>query len=159
MLVGQASFLETFAGVIGGGDIVAHCQRQHAREKYAAWLRDSAAVIWLAEVEPAGAPVGYLVLTTPDLPLADLGPDDLEVKRVYLLHRFQRHGVGARLMAAARSEARARGGRRLLLGVYRGNTAAIGFYQRLGYKIVGERVFRVGENSYDDLVLSLEVAT
>jgi hypothetical protein len=28
--VGKASFLEAFAGILDGGDIIAHCERQHA---------------------------------------------------------------------------------------------------------------------------------
>jgi len=157
-LVGQASFLEAFAGVISGGDILGHCQRQHAREKYAAWLQDAASAVWLAEVDPGRAPVGYLVLTRPDLPLLDVGPDDLEVKRVYLLHRFQGTGIGARLMNEALSAAQARGTRRLLLGVYQGNTSAISFYNRLGYQTVGTRRFLVGDHTYEDLILGRDVA-
>jgi len=154
-LVGQASFLEAFAGVISGKDILGHCARQHASEKYAAWLQDPASAVWVAEVEPGQAPVGYLVLTAPDLPLADLSSDDGEVKRIYLLHRFQGTGIGARLMEAARSHAKARSLRRLLLGVYSGNTAAIKFYEKLGYRKVGERAFKVGDSTYHDFVLGL----
>lgn len=154
-LVGRAAFLEAFAGEISGRDILAHCEHQHAREKYAAWLSDARSAAWIAEVEPGGAPVGYLVVTTPDLPLTDIAPSDLEVKRVYLLHRFQGRGIGARLMAAAREHALARGSRRLLLGVYGGNSAAIAFYERLGYQRLGTRAFKVGASTYHDLVLGL----
>jgi ribosomal protein S18 acetylase RimI-like enzyme len=157
-LVGQASFLEAFAGVIGGPDIIAHCHRQHAREKYVAWLADPRTEIWLAEIDPARAPVGYLVLTSPDLPLPDIPPEDLEVKRVYLLHRFQGGGVGRRLMQEAADSARRRGSRRLLLGVYGGNKSAIAFYRRLGYAAVGTRRFLVGSNTYEDLILGLNLA-
>ncbi|HVT72610.1 MAG TPA: GNAT family N-acetyltransferase [Lacunisphaera sp.] len=156
-LVAQAAFLEAFAGEISGQDLIAHCQRQHAVEKYAAWLRDGHTAIWMAEVEPGRAPIGYLVLTAPDLPLPDVGPHDLEVKRVYLLHRFQGGGVGARLMHEARAHAVAQGGRRLLLGVYSKNEAALGFYERLGYRRVGTRPFQVGANTYQDLILGLRL--
>jgi ribosomal protein S18 acetylase RimI-like enzyme len=44
-----------------------------------------------------------------------------------------------------------------LLGVYGGNAAAIGFYERLGYRKVGERRFNVGGNFYDDLVMALQL--
>ncbi|HVZ64256.1 MAG TPA: GNAT family N-acetyltransferase [Lacunisphaera sp.] len=154
-LVAQAAFLEAFAGEISGQDLIAHCQRQHSAEKYAAWLQDGHTAIWIAEVAPGRAPVGYLVLTTPDLPLPDIGPHDVEVKRVYLLHRFQGNGVGALLMHEARDHAAAHGCRRLLLGVYGKNEAAIGFYERLGYRRVGTRPFKVGENVYQDLILAL----
>jgi ribosomal protein S18 acetylase RimI-like enzyme len=154
-LVGQASFLEAFAGVLSGSDILGHCARQHSVEKYAAYLTDQATAVWLAETSPGGAPVGYLVLTTPDLPLADLGATDVEVKRVYLLHRFQGGGLGRRLMQTAREHAVQAGKKRLLLGVYGDNRAAIGFYKSLGFIQLGTRQFRVGENLYDDLVLGL----
>jgi ribosomal protein S18 acetylase RimI-like enzyme len=157
-LVGQASFLEAFAGTIDGRDVVAHCLKQHAPEKYRAWLHDAGTAIWLAEIEPGAAPVGYLVLTPPDLPLEGLGPHDREVKRVYVLHRFQGAGIGARLMEEARQQARAAGVERLLLGVYSGNTAAISFYERLGYAVVGTRAFQVGAHTYHDLILAQAVA-
>src|SRR4051812_2869169 len=99
-LVGRASFLEALAGVIDGRDILAHCEHQHAEDNYRAWLHDSASAVWVAEASPGRAPVGYLVLTAPDLPI-ELRPDDLEVKRIYLLHRFQGLGLGRNLMNAA----------------------------------------------------------
>ena len=157
-IVGQASFLEAFAGVIDGRDIVAHCLKQNSVEKYRAWLADSHTIIWLAEVAPGGAPIGYLVLTAPDLPVADIGPRDLEVKRIYLLHRFHGAGTGARLMEEARTHACAAGMRRLLLGVYAQNAKAILFYERLGYSKVGTRTFTVGSNTYHDFVFALQLS-
>jgi ribosomal protein S18 acetylase RimI-like enzyme len=154
-IVGQASFLDTFAGILSGQDIIGHCVKQHSSEKYAGWLRDSGSAVWIAEVEPGQAPVGYLVLTKPDLPLADVSPDDAEIKRVYLLSRFRGAGLGRRLMQEAEIHARERGVRRLLLGVYDGNDAAISFYERLGYKRAGERSFTVGDNTYHDFILAL----
>jgi diamine N-acetyltransferase len=83
-LVGAATFLDAFAATLDGGDILAHCRRQHAPDIYARWLADKSYTIWLATVEPGEAPVGYLVLAPADLPLAELAPDDLEVKRIYI---------------------------------------------------------------------------
>jgi len=154
-LVGQASFLEAFAGVLPGDDILQHCQVQHAPGKYEQWLADGYSRLWIAEAQPGSAPVAYLVLTKPDLPLEELGERDLEVKRVYALHRYQGCGLGRRLMQAAEDEARSRGARRLLLGVYGGNADAIAFYRRLGYAQVGTRTFQVGANRYHDLILGL----
>jgi ribosomal protein S18 acetylase RimI-like enzyme len=85
----------------------------------------------------------------------DPRPDELEVKRIYLLNRFQGSGLGRRLMATAIEQARARGLPRLLLGVYSENAAAIGFYRRLGFETIGHRSFTVGATVCDDLVMSL----
>ncbi len=158
-LVGQASFLETFAGILEGHDIVAHCVQQHSSEVYRAWLQDTSVKIWIAGVAPGEAPVGYLVLAPPsNLPGADPREDDLEVKRIYLLERYRGSGLGRRLMSEAIGEARRRGARRLLLGVYGRNETAIGFYERLGFVHAGVRRFRVGAATYDDVILALALA-
>jgi diamine N-acetyltransferase len=155
-LVASATFLETFAGTLDGADIVAHCEREHAVAAYAGWLANPDARLWLAETEARSAAVGYLLLAPPSLPLADLRQDDLEVKRIYVLSRFQ-GGAGSALMDRAVEEARRRGARRLLLGVYARNDRALAFYARHGFAKVGERRFQVGANAYEDVILAREL--
>jgi diamine N-acetyltransferase len=158
-LVGQATFLEAFAGVLEGADILLHCETQHSPASYRVLLDNSRARTWMAEMQPGGAPVGYLVVAPANLPLPDLSADDLEVKRIYLLHSVQGRGLGKQLMNEAIGYARRAGSRRLLLGVYGHNDQAIGFYQMIGFRQVGVRKFRVGRNEYDDLVLGLDLPT
>jgi diamine N-acetyltransferase len=155
-LIGQATFLEAFTGVLPGEDILLHCQTQHSAEKYRSYLSDRFSTLWMAKI--AGAPVGYLLLTTPDLPLEGITKADLEVKRVYLLHRFQGLGIGRRLMETANEAAISAGCKRLLLGVYAQNQDAVSFYGRIGYQAVGTRKFKVGSNIYDDLILGLTIS-
>jgi diamine N-acetyltransferase len=154
-LLGQATFLEAFAGILNGPDILAHCARAHSSDVYASWLADERYRIWIALAQPGLAPVGYAVLASSDLPVPDPRPDELEVKRIYLLNRFQGSGLGRRLMALAIEQARARGVPRLLLGVYSENADAIAFYRRLGFETIGHRSFTVGTMVCDDLVMSL----
>jgi diamine N-acetyltransferase len=151
-LVGAATFLETFAGLLTGPDILAHCRVQHAASLYAAWLADAKYRLCLAELK--GAPVGFLVLSPPDLPVA-MTQDDIELKRIYLLHRFQGGGLGRRLVEWSVAEARSLGKKRLLLGVKADNTAALAFYDRVGFVRIGERKFLVGAMLCDDYILSL----
>lgn len=152
-LVGQATFLETFAGILNGDDIVAHCARQHAAGVYASWLQRQPEGLWLAMAEPGHAPVGYMGLDTPHLPV-ETGAADIELKRIYVLSRYHGGGLGRELMEQAVATARWLEKSRLLLGVYSGNARALRFYQRGGFQIVGERRFRVGNNEYDDFVLA-----
>jgi diamine N-acetyltransferase len=156
-LLGGATFLESYAHLLPVTDIIGHVARQHATSVYERWLNDASCCCWVAEYLPGRAPVGYAVVTPPDLPLADIGPGDLEIRRIYLLHRFQGSGLGRRLMQEVMAHGRAAAARRLLLGVYSRNEAALGFYQRLGFARVGTRQFRVGANDYFDYILARDL--
>jgi len=156
-LVGAATFLDSFAGTLDGSDIVAHCRAQHAVDVYHDYLARATARIWLAVVSPGDAPVGYLILDAASLPVEAPHPDDVEIKRVYLLHRFRGSGVGAELMWLAIHAARSREARRVVLGVYSGNARAIAFYERHGFRQIGTRRFRVGTREYDDYMMGLEL--
>ncbi len=152
-LVGQATFLETYATVLPAADILVHCRHEHGEARYAAWLHKAGYSFWGAEIAGLGGLVGYVMLCPPDLPV-ETGDGDLEIKRIYLLSKFQGGGVGARLMSVASEAARAAGAGRLWLGVYGENASAIGFYARQGFTRAGVRKFQVGANTYDDLVLA-----
>ena len=152
-LVGRASFLQSYAHDLTGADILLHSEHQHAPALYTQWLADPAYACCLVET-PTGAPVGYAVLCPPDLPVP-LQAGDLELKRIYVLHRFQGGGIGGALLRWAATQARDRGAPRLLIGVYGQNHPAIAFYQHHGLKVVGTRQFLVGTTLHDDLVLAL----
>lgn len=157
-LVGQATFLETFAGVLDGAAIIDHCRKAHSAEQYSRWLGDPDAAVWLAEAAPGNTPVGYMVVARPELPMADVSRD-LELKRIYLLGRYQGGGVGKRLLGQAVEHATLAGAARLLLGVYAGNASALGFYRQQGFLNLTERQFNVGGRVYDDHVMSLVLST
>ena len=151
--VGTATFLETFAGVLDGDDILAHNARDHSLEYYQGSLADDNTQLWLAETPPGQAPVGYL-MTSPCSLRLPTWPDRIEIERIYLLHRFHGSGVGARLMQTAIEFAARTGKRRVLLGVYANNERAIAFYEKHDFRRAGRRQFAVGANPYDDIVLA-----
>lgn len=149
-LVAGATFLETFAGILDGADIVAHVTRNSSPEAFARYIGQGA-IATLAEAEAGAAPLGYTLLTTPDLPIApELG--DIELKRIYALFPTHGTGLGPALMAQAIADARDAGHRRLLLGVYGGNRRAQRFYEKQGFAVAGTRRFLVGATWHDDLI-------
>jgi ribosomal protein S18 acetylase RimI-like enzyme len=152
-LIGSTTFLETFAERLPGFAIVAHCARAHAADTYTQYLANGGRA-WLCEIEPGAAPIGYALVTAPDLPGAAVG--DIELKRIYTLSRFHGSGVGAALMDVALTAAS--GHRRLLLGVYAQNFRAVAFYKKQGFVPVGERQFDIGGTLHDDLVLAKPLA-
>lgn len=149
-IVGAATFLETFAGVLDGGALIEHCRTRHSAAAYRAYL-DGGARAWLAELD--GAPVGYALLARPELEAARAG--DVELKRIYLLSRFHGSGVARDLFDAVLGAAR--GHERLLLGVKADNARAIAFYDGRGFARIGTRRFDVGGKLYDDVVMAREL--
>lgn len=149
-LVASATFLETFAGLIDGRALVAHCMSQHAPDRLTA-LMDAGARAWLAELDDA--PVGFALIAQPDLAAA--APGDIELKKIYLLSRFHGGGAAGRLFDAALAGAEDHN--RLLLGVKQDNHRAISFYTKHGFRQIATRRFDVGGTLYDDLVLAREI--
>lgn len=155
-MVGAATFLESFADLIAVADMAAHVRVKHGEQAYRVFAADPASALWIAELTGTGAPVGYAVLTTADLPIAT-GPDDVELRRIYILSKWHGGGLGRQLIEAVFEQARAWGKRRLLIGVYSGNHGAIGFYRRMGAEQIGTRRFQVGDALFDDLIFGVEL--
>jgi ribosomal protein S18 acetylase RimI-like enzyme len=152
-LIGAATILETYAGAVDLTDMLAFCAEGHSAEAYAAYLAGGSRV-WLAEAVTTGVPLGYVMLSPPDLDAA--GEGDVEVKRIYTLTRMQGSGLGAALMECA--VAAAAGHARVLLGVKADNARAIAFYAKHGFGEIGTRRFRTGETWHHDLVLARTLA-
>ena len=152
-LVSDATFLETFAHEIPGEAMLTHCREKHAPQ-YLAKLIENGARAWLAEIN--GTPIGYaLLIPQPELDAAQTG--DVELKKIYVLSRFQGTGTAQRLFADVLRAAN--GNKRLLLGVKDDNHRAISFYKRQGFEIIGTRQFNVGGELYDDYVFALNLSS
>ncbi|KQM65863.1 acetyltransferase [Sphingomonas sp. Leaf17] len=150
-MVAAATFLETFAGILPGPDIVAHCGLNSSADRFADWIQRSDSIVMIAEHSEGAAPVGYTMLVPPDLPV-DVDPDTIELRRIYTLSLTRGTGLGSMLMAQAIADARAMGKTRMLLGVLGTNRRARDFYERHGFAAIGERRFRVGDSWADDLI-------
>ena len=154
-LLGSATFLTAFASDHPGDALVAHCRDQHSEVRYAAWADDPAYALWIAET-PLGAPVGYAMLSPPDLDIA-VEPDAVELKRIYTLGAWQGRGLGHRLIETVIGEARSRQAPNLYLCVYETNEMAQRFYARHGFVRVGTQKFMVGDVAFTDWILRCEL--
>ncbi len=150
-LIGAASFLETFANDHPGDATVAFVRAYHSEAAWAATLAKHDTAVWVVE-EAAGCPVGYAVLSAGSLP--GTTPHDAELKRIYLLSKWQGSGTGRALYEAAEAEARSRGAVRMVLSVYTRNTRAIRFYERQGFVIIGEATFAEFPVEFADNVMA-----
>lgn len=150
-ILGSATFLASFAHDHPGDALLAHVRSAHSESFYQAAIADPSQLLLIGET-PLSAPVGYAMLTPPDLPVDCDGRHDVEVKRFYLLGGWQGGGHADMLMDLLAAESRNRGARRMLLAVYPQNERARRFYARHGFEEIGETVFMVGETPFRDLV-------
>ncbi|MCW1429038.1 GNAT family N-acetyltransferase [Novosphingobium sp. JCM 18896] len=153
-LVGSATILETYAGLLEIADMLDFCATQHSAQAYRRYI-DGGAQAWLAEAQGTGVPLGYALLCPPELDDAREG--DIELKRIYALTRMQGTGLGRALMDKAL--ATCSGYDRLLLGVHSRNTRALAFYERQGFAQIGTRGFLVGKVEHHDFVLARPLKT
>ena len=157
---GARLFAQTFDGLMDPDDIAVYLRATYGPVLQADELRDPGTAVWIAENEPADA-VGFAMLRQRALPVpvdpraVPAARDAVELARIYVDRAWQGHRVGATLLAACVSEARAWGGSMLWLSVWKQNARAIRFYQRLGLRVVGEQDFVVGSDRQRDHVMVL----
>ena len=154
-LIGAATLLEAFAGLVPGHALLAHCAKHHQATVYTALFEEPHTRAWLAEVPPGAAPVGYAMLTTPSFPAELVQQGDLELRRIYLFSKFHGGGAGRRMMDAAIASAREQHATRFLLGVHPENYRAQAFYRKSGFTEIGRRTFQVGTETFEDPVFAL----
>ncbi|KAD3515130.1 GNAT family N-acetyltransferase [Arthrobacter yangruifuii] len=76
-----------------------------------------------------------------------------ELSKFYLHPEVHGRGVAGELMEAAAGEAESAGSRSLWLGVNNVNVRAQSFYRKSGFQTSGRRSFRVGAQSFRDLIM------
>lgn len=89
-------------------------------------------------------------------PVAVPGRDEegAELVRLYVQPRFQREGLGARLLAEVERRVAARGGGLLWLTAWERNERALAFYRAHGYRDVGPATYEFEGRVYRNVVLS-----
>jgi diamine N-acetyltransferase len=151
-LVGKATFLETYAENTDATDLLDFVEAEHSVERYRSWLKSDFARIWVAQTTMGGSAIGYAVA----LSASKAGLDQqMEIKRLYLLHRFHRRGLGHLLLNEILTTARKAGIASLFLKVQEENQRAVSFYHTHGFRAVGREAFRVGARDHAALVMRL----
>lgn len=151
--IGVATFVESYTDEIEGAAMMTHCSNQHSAAAYEAYLGAPNTGCWLAEHAQTGAPIGYALNGTPDLPI-DFDATDIELKRIYALSKYHGQGIAAALLQQALGHAESIGATRILLGTYKDNHRALAFYAKYDFQLIGTRKFNIGGKLYDDVILS-----
>lgn len=76
---------------------------------------------------------GYLKINTNDAQSEKMGDESLEIERIYIKNKFQKHGIGKYLFNKAMDMAVESNKQKIWLGVWDKNENAIAFYEKMGF--------------------------
>ena len=136
--------------------IADHIARNLTSARFAEYLADDTRSILVAEDE--GELCGYTMLIGGEPRDADVAAalsirPTIELSKVYVLAGSHGKGVSAPLMAGTLDEARARGAVGIWLGVNQLNGRAQRFYEKSGFRVVGEKTFALGSETHHDFTM------
>jgi diamine N-acetyltransferase len=96
---------------------------------------------------------GYLKLNTNDAQTEEMGEESLEIERIYIRGKFQKHGLGKYLLNQAMEVAVEQNKKKVWLGVWGKNENAIAFYQKMGFVQTGAHSFYMGDEEQIDFIM------
>lgn len=97
---------------------------------------------------------GYLKVNTNDAQSEEMGDESLEIERIYIKNKFQKHGFGKYLLNKAMEIAMERNTKKIWLGVWEKNENAIAFYKKMGFVQTGAHSFYMGDEEQIDFIMT-----
>ncbi|MEC0209297.1 GNAT family N-acetyltransferase [Paenibacillus ehimensis] len=97
---------------------------------------------------------GYLKLNTNDAQSEEMGDESLEIERIYIKNKFQKHGLGKYLLNKAMEIAMEQNKTKIWLGVWEKNENAIAFYKKMGFDQTGAHSFYMGDEEQLDFIMT-----
>lgn len=97
---------------------------------------------------------GYLKINVNDAQSEEMGEESLEVERIYIKKKCQKHGLGKYLLNKAIQIAIDWKKKKIWLGVWEKNENAIAFYQKMGFIKTGAHTFYMGDDEQTDFIMT-----
>jgi len=76
-----------------------------------------------------------------------------ELNKLYVLHNFNGFGIGSKLIGLVEEAIRQHGYHEIWFWVWKPNEKAIRFYEHAGYHSIGEAMYHMQDNSYENLIM------
>ncbi|MEZ2719781.1 GNAT family N-acetyltransferase [Niallia circulans] len=97
---------------------------------------------------------GYLKVNINDAQSEEMGDESLEIERIYIKNKFQKHGLGKYLLNKSMEIAMERNKKKIWLGVWEKNENAIAFYKKMGFVQTGAHSFNMGDEEQIDFIMN-----
>ncbi|ELK48504.1 GNAT family N-acetyltransferase [Halobacillus sp. BAB-2008] len=150
--IGKETFYDTFAAQNTEKNMNDYLAQAYTIERMEAELAEDDSFFYCMFVD--GVLAGYLKVNIGDSQSEPMGEEALEVERIYIRKAFHRQGLGRRLLTYALDLAGRWDKSEVWLGVWEKNEPALVFYERLGFRRIGEHSFYMGEDEQTDYLMA-----
>jgi ribosomal protein S18 acetylase RimI-like enzyme len=152
--LGARLFTQTYGPTHPEPELSRYLARSFSVEDVRRSIADDDVSMLLVE-DSSVVPIAYAYLKESRNPPEGVeGRHAIEVVRFYVDAVAQGRGIGAALMEACFKDARERDADVVWLQVWKEAPWAVGFYQRMGFSVVGSAPFYFGEQVGDDHIMS-----
>ncbi|MFJ8248148.1 GNAT family N-acetyltransferase [Peribacillus asahii] len=97
---------------------------------------------------------GYLKFNINDAQSEEMSDESLEIERIYIKNKFQKHGLGKYLLNKSMEIAMEHNKKKIWLGVWEKNENAIAFYKKMGFVRTGSHSFYMGDEEQLDFIMT-----
>lgn len=152
--LGRQTFLDTFGEHAPLADMAVFLAATYEPDIQLRELQDARYTFLLAEMQ--GELVGFAKLWRDSglgLPAGEPAQGRLELKQLYVAQDWIGTGLGATLMRRCLELAQAESCTAVVLGVWEHNHRARAFYERFGFRQIGQHEFWIGQDVSTDLIL------
>lgn len=132
-------------------DLSYYMRQAFNEDQIRAELADERNIFLIAEYE--GEAAGYAKLITGAVETGITAERPTELSRLYSHQRFLGKGVGQTLLDESFAIGKKNGHDVMWLGVWEYNSRAQRFYEKNGFRVVGEHVFQLGTDPQTDLLM------
>jgi ribosomal protein S18 acetylase RimI-like enzyme len=155
--LGRKTFYDSFIDGNTEDDINLYLSEHYSSEIQSSEIADPNTTFIIAEINEVA--VGYIKLKAQSSGDGVTASNPIELEKIYSIKEYIGKGVGAELMKASISEAKEKGFNCIWLGVWEKNERAIKFYERWGFKKVGEKKFTLGNDTQNDFTMELRLTS
>ena len=153
--LGTAVFWDAYGGTAPDEDIAAHVEKHFSAAAIGAEL--ACAQVRYVFAMSDGDMAGLVKMREGDAPELVTASPVIEVQQLYVSTAHQRKGVGEFLIDVVRERCRAEGFAGIWLSVWTEAHWAVPFYEKVGFRSLGEIPFMLADEEYVDYLMWMPV--
>jgi diamine N-acetyltransferase len=150
--ISYETFNDTFKDQNSPENMVAYLERAFNLQQLEKELSNSSSQFFFVYFQNEVA--GYLKVNTDNAQSEEMGEESLEIERIYIKTKFQKHGLGKYLFNKAVEMAMDSNKKKIWLGVWEKNENAIAFYKKMGFVQTGTHSFHMGDEEQIDFIMT-----